>query len=68
MAPYEQAAFQAVSYLQGLYGFLVLDYNYHALLYYRRVAYSAIQLAAGAVSWAGVVDRLSIFRICFLRV
>ena len=49
MAPYEQTAFQAVTFLQMLYGFVVLDYSYQGLLYYRRVAQSAVQIAASAI-------------------
>ncbi|XP_062186630.1 uncharacterized protein LOC133890183 [Phragmites australis] len=55
MAPYEQAAFQAVSFLQMLYGFLVINYSYQSLLYYRRVAQSAVEIAANAIRWVHAV-------------
>jgi len=35
---YEQAALQAIAFLQKVYGFVVEDYNFQGVLMYRRVA------------------------------
>ncbi|KAM0910045.1 hypothetical protein ACQ4PT_014417 [Festuca glaucescens] len=43
---YEQAAFEAIRFLQGLYGFVVADYNYEVMVGYRTLARSAALLAA----------------------
>lgn len=45
MLPYEQAAFQAVVFLQLLYGFVFVDYSFYALFSYRTLADSAVALA-----------------------
>ena len=44
--PYNQVALQAVCFLQGIYGFLVFDYNYQGMLAYREVARSTVFIAA----------------------
>lgn len=46
---YENAAFQAICFLQGVYGFVVLDYNYKSMSTYRELARSAVVLAASLV-------------------
>ena len=43
---YDQAAFQALRFLQGVYGFVVLDYNYENMVAYRELSRSAAVLAA----------------------
>jgi len=43
--PYEESALQAVCFLQGLYGFVIRDFNYEAMQAYRDLARSAIVLA-----------------------
>ena len=42
---YDQAAYQAVRFLQGVYGFVIADYNYESMLAYKGVAQSAVVLA-----------------------
>lgn len=46
---YDHAALQAICFLQGLYGFVVLDYNYKSMMTYRELARSAVVLAASLV-------------------
>lgn len=46
---YEDAAFQAICFLQSLYGFVILDYNYKSMMTYRELARSAVVLAASTV-------------------
>jgi hypothetical protein len=53
---YEQAALQAVSFLQTMYGFVVVDYNFQGVVLYRRIARAAV---ATAVSAAEIVGRLA---------
>jgi len=53
---YEQAALQAIAFLQKVYGFVVEDYNFQGVLMYRRVAGAAVSVAARA---AGMVGRLA---------
>lgn len=52
---YNDAAFQAICFLQGLYGFVVLYYNYHGMMTYRELARSAVVLAASLVRSSGSV-------------
>ncbi|GJM96252.1 hypothetical protein PR202_ga13071 [Eleusine coracana subsp. coracana] len=56
MPPYEQAAFQAISFLQSFYGFAVLDYSYQAMMYYRNLAGSALAFASASVQFIFCVD------------
>jgi hypothetical protein len=49
MNAYEQAALQAIRFLQSLYGFVVHDYNYDCMMAYRRSARSSIVIAVSAV-------------------
>ncbi|XBJ24189.1 hypothetical protein VPH35_002126 [Triticum aestivum] len=46
---YEGAAFQAIIYLQRLYGFVIVDYNYTPMTTYRDLARSAVILATSSV-------------------
>ncbi|KAF7078844.1 hypothetical protein CFC21_083206 [Triticum aestivum] len=43
---YEKAAFQAICFLQNLYGFVILDYNFECMSTYRELARSVVLLAA----------------------
>jgi hypothetical protein len=52
MDPYDQAALQAVSYLQSIYGFVVLDYSVHQLLSYASVAQNALCATSDAIRLA----------------
>ncbi|KAM0840853.1 hypothetical protein ACQ4PT_059380 [Festuca glaucescens] len=49
---YEQAAFEAITFLQGLYGFVIADYNYEVMVGYRTLARSAALLAAAVARLA----------------
>ena len=51
--PHDQAAFQALSFLQEYYGFVIFDYNYQGMLAYRELARSAVIFAASIVRTAG---------------
>ena len=51
--PHDQAALQALSFLQEYYGFVICDYNYQGMLAYRELARSALILAASVVRTAG---------------
>lgn len=53
---YEQAALQAIAFLQKLYGFVVVDYNFQGVVLYRKVAGAAVSVAARA---AAMVSRLA---------
>ncbi|XBI32419.1 hypothetical protein VPH35_055872 [Triticum aestivum] len=46
---HDDAALQAICFLQGLYGFVVVDYNYKSMMTYRELARSAVVLAASLV-------------------
>ncbi|GJN34881.1 hypothetical protein PR202_gb23583 [Eleusine coracana subsp. coracana] len=64
MLPYEQAAFQPVAFLQSLYGFVVLDYNYPGLVYYSNLAGSALALLDMFLSFKALLPRrLSLRRL-----
>lgn len=52
---YEQAALQAVAFLQRLYGFVVVDYNFEGVVLYNRVARAAVSVAARAAEILGVI-------------
>ncbi|KAJ1262206.1 hypothetical protein BS78_09G089100 [Paspalum vaginatum] len=52
---YEQAALQAISYLQSVYTFLVVDYNFQGLVLYRGVARAAISVGARAARFASLL-------------
>ncbi|KAM0910046.1 hypothetical protein ACQ4PT_014417 [Festuca glaucescens] len=53
---YEQAAFEAIRFLQGLYGFVVADYNYEVMVGYRTLARSAALLAAAVARPCGRIS------------
>ena len=59
--PYDQAALQALSFLQEFYGFVICDYNYQGMLAYRELARSAVVFAASVVRTANFnrVDSIS---------
>jgi len=44
----KEAALQAISYLEGLYGFIVVDYSFQGLMLYRGIAGAAVSVAARA--------------------
>lgn len=54
--PYEQAALQAIAFLQSLYGFVAVDYNFQGVVMCSRVARSALAVAARA---AGILGRVA---------
>jgi hypothetical protein len=54
---YDEAAVQEIRFLQGVYGFVVRDYNYDCMLAYRDSMQSAIVLAACASRHAGHLER-----------
>lgn len=45
---YEQAALQAVAFLQRVYGFVVVDYSFQGVVMYSRLARDAVSVAATA--------------------
>lgn len=45
---YEQAALQAIAFLQRLYGFVVVDYSFQGVVLYSRIARDAVSVAAAA--------------------
>ncbi|WVZ54142.1 hypothetical protein U9M48_004992, partial [Paspalum notatum var. saurae] len=51
-AAYEQASLQAISYLQSIYAFLVVDYSFQGLVWYRGVARAAVSVGARAARFA----------------
>jgi hypothetical protein len=54
---YDQAAVQAIRFLQGVYGFVIRDYNYDCMLEYRDCMRSAIAVAVSAGRYAGRLER-----------
>lgn len=60
MPPYEQVAFQAIVFLQSMYGFVVLDYNYQASVYCRGAAHSIAAVADDLVYLFGSVSPQSV--------
>lgn len=53
---YEQAALQAIKFLQGLYGFVIRDYNYECVVVYRNFGNAAVAVAASAVRYAAYLE------------
>lgn len=49
VAAYEQAAFQAISFLQKRYGFIIEDYSFHRTVVYSKVGTAAVSIAAKAL-------------------
>jgi hypothetical protein len=56
---YEQAAIQAIKFLQRMYGFVVRDYNYDCMLGYRESMRAAVSVAACAACHAARLDMSS---------
>jgi len=56
---YEQAALQAIAFLQKLYGFVVVDYNFQSVVLYSRVARDAVAVAA---TGTGILSRIGVER------
>lgn len=54
---YDQAAIQAIRFLQGVYGFVVRGYNYDCMLAYRSSVRSAIVVAACAAHRVSSLER-----------
>ncbi|CAN6372246.1 unnamed protein product [Urochloa humidicola] len=50
-AAYDQAAFQAICYLQSLYGFVVMDYSFQGLLLYQKIAQAALSIAVATATF-----------------
>lgn len=57
LGAYEQAAMQAIRFLQQMYGFVIRGYNYECMLVYRESMRSAVVLAACAARYAGSFQR-----------
>jgi hypothetical protein len=77
-AGYEQAALQAISFLQSLYGFVVVDYNFQGVILYRSIAQAAVSIAARAAGlirlasdagWSNLASQhdLVVESECFLK-
>jgi hypothetical protein len=47
---FECAALQSVTFLQVVYGFVVIDYNFYAMLAYRTLSKAAAQTSAATVN------------------
>ena len=60
---YEKAALQAIRFLQGIYGFVLRDYNYDCMLAYRSSLYAAVSMAAFAVRDRGCLQREPTYRL-----
>ena len=60
---YEQAALQAIAFLQKLYGFVVVDYNFQSVVLYSRVARDVVAVAATAT---GILSRIGVERNTWL--
>ncbi|CAM0958138.1 unnamed protein product [Alopecurus aequalis] len=54
---YDHAAMQAISFLQGLYGFVVRDYNYDCMMAYRDSMRSAVLVTVSAARYAARLER-----------
>ena len=57
MDAYDHAASQAIRFLQGMYGFVVRDYNYDSMLAYRDCMHSAVVVASLAARHAARFER-----------
>uniref|UniRef100_A0ACD5ZBA1 Uncharacterized protein n=1 Tax=Avena sativa TaxID=4498 RepID=A0ACD5ZBA1_AVESA len=55
--PFEEPALQAVRFLQGVYGFVVRDFNYEGMIAYRSLARSAVVLAVSFARSFGPASR-----------
>ena len=56
---YDQAALEAIRFLQGVFGFIVRDFNYDAMLAYRDSVRSAVTIAASAIHCVARLERAS---------
>lgn len=54
---YEDAALEAIRFLQGLYGFVVRVYNYDCMMAYRSSLRSSMTVAVSAVWYVGRLER-----------
>uniref|UniRef100_A0ACD5ZQC3 Uncharacterized protein n=1 Tax=Avena sativa TaxID=4498 RepID=A0ACD5ZQC3_AVESA len=54
---YDQAALQAIDFLQGVYGFVIRDYNYACMMDYRESTRYVVLLAARAARQAARSER-----------
>ena len=54
---YEQAALQAIKFLQGLYGFVVRDYKYECVVVYMNCGNAAVAIVASVVRYAAYLER-----------
>lgn len=57
MDAYEQPALLEVKFLQGLYGFIVRDYNYECVVVYRNSGSAAVDVAASAIRYSAYLER-----------
>ncbi|CAM0911418.1 unnamed protein product [Alopecurus aequalis] len=57
MDAYDHAAIQAIRILQGMYGFVVRDFNYDSMLAYRNCMHSAVVVASLAARHAARLER-----------
>ena len=57
MDAYDQAAMQAIRFLQGMYGFVIRDYNYDCMVAYRDSMRSAIVVASCIARRTGRLER-----------
>ncbi|CAM0875649.1 unnamed protein product [Alopecurus aequalis] len=57
MDAYDHAAVQAIRFLQGMYGFVVRDYNYDSMLAYRDGMQSAVIVASLAARHTARLER-----------
>ena len=54
---YDHAAMQAIRFLQGIYGFVVRDYNYASMRVYRETMRSAILVVVCAARYSERLER-----------
>ena len=54
---YDQASMEAIRFLQGVYGFVIRDFNYDAMLVYRDSMRAAVVVAASAVRCVAQLER-----------
>ena len=54
---YDQPAMEAIRFLQGVFGFIVRDFNYDAMLAYRGSVRSAVAVAASAIRSVARLER-----------
>jgi hypothetical protein len=54
---YDQAAIQAIRFLQAMFGFVVRDYNYDCMIAYRDSVRSAVLVAVCAAGHLGQLEK-----------